>query len=316
MVRPIKTVTVDVVEIDEPAPGVKRFVLADPDGWELPGFLPGAHIDVHLAPHLVRTYSLCNDPADNARYVIAVKLEPEGRGGSRHMHEVLNIGSRIGVSLPRAGISVSEDELNVFLAGGIGITPFVSTIMDMERRGKSNYVLHWSSTGRPSLLDMLGTAVAAGRAHLYDTTVDPMPNIQRIVETAGLQGKVFCCGPTGMLNAFETVVEQWPAERKHIERFVAPAIKADPSAQPFELVLARSGRQMTVTPDRSVAEALEELDADVSISCGGGICGACRTHWIEGPPVHRDRVLTAAEREHDVMVCVAGCSGPRLVLDL
>jgi vanillate O-demethylase ferredoxin subunit len=38
--------------------------------------------------------------------------------------------------------------------------------------------------------------------------------------------------------------------------------------------------------------------------------------WLEGPPLHRDRVLRPEERARDVMVCVAGCCGPRLVLDL
>ncbi len=316
MARPIKTVTVDVMAIDEPVPGVKRFVLADPDGWTLPAFRPGAHIDVHLVPHLVRTYSLCNNPADDARYVIAVKVEPTGRGGSRTMHEQLKVGSRIGVSLPRAGISIIEDGLNVFIAGGIGITPFISAILDMERRGKSNYILHWSSMGRPSLLDMLGDSKAAGRVRLYDTLVDPLPDISGIVAEAGSQGKAFCCGPAAMLDAFEAAVSEWPQERKHVERFTAPKLPANPIDQPYELVLARSGRQMSVNSGVSLQDALEELDADVSISCGGGICGACRTHWIEGPPVHRDRVLSDAERAHDVMVCVAGCAGSRLVLDL
>lgn len=316
MARSIKTVTVDVIAIDEPTPGVKRFVLADQDGWTLPAFRPGAHIDVHLAPHLVRTYSLCNDPTDNARYVIAVKREDEGRGGSRYMHDQLAVGSRIGVSLPRAGISASDDELNLFVAGGIGITPFVSAIRDMERRGKTNYMLHWASTGQPSLIDMLGAAVSAGRVRLYDTRTDPMPDISAIVQTAGARGKAFCCGPSGMLNAFEAAVDHWPDERKHVERFVAPKVQINPSEHAYELVLARSGRRAEVTPEKGLVTVLEELDADVSISCGGGICGACRTHWVEGPPIHRDRVLSVEERAHDVMVCVAGCSGSRLVLDL
>jgi vanillate O-demethylase ferredoxin subunit len=54
--RPIKTVSVVVSAIDEPLPGVKRFVLSDQDHWPLPPFTPGAHIDLHLGGGLVRTY--------------------------------------------------------------------------------------------------------------------------------------------------------------------------------------------------------------------------------------------------------------------
>lgn len=316
MAKPIKTVAVVVTAIDEPSPGVKRYVLADPDGWQLPPFRPGAHIDVHLERKLVRTYSLCNAPSDDARYVIAVKREPAGRGGSHYMHDDLRVGARIGVSLPRGGIHASDGAMNVFVAGGIGITPFISAILDLEERGQTNYVLHWSSMGEPSLLDMLGPALEGGRVRLYNTLVESKPDIPAIVGAHGSETRAYCCGPAGMLEAFESAVAHWPDERKHVECFTPPKLATDGSAAPYTVVLAKSGKEMVVAPELGLLGTLEELEADVSVSCAGGICGACRTPWIEGPPVHRDRVLTAAEREREVIVCVAGCAAPRLVLDI
>lgn len=314
--KPIKTVTVVVTAIDEPVPGIKRFVLTDPDGWTLPPFRPGAHIDVHLASGLVRTYSLCNEPADGERYVIAVKREDAGRGGSRYMHDELQPGAVLGVSIPRGGVPLHPSATNILVAGGIGITPFISAVRDMERRGCTNYVLHWSSMGEPSLVDMLGPAIASGRVRLYNTLVEPLPDLDAIVRSHGPAACAACCGPAGMLDSFERVVGDWPDERKHLERFTPPKQVSDPSAKPYTVVLARSGRSMEVTPELGLVAALEALEADVSVSCAGGICGACRTRWLEGPPIHHDRVLSPAEREHEVMVCVAGCAGSRLVLDL
>ena len=102
--RPITTVKTIVTDVKEAGAGIKLFSLADPDQWELPPFRPGAHIDLHLPNGLVRTYSLCNEPADNARYVVAVKREADGRGGSRALHDEVAIGDVIGVSLPRGGL--------------------------------------------------------------------------------------------------------------------------------------------------------------------------------------------------------------------
>ena len=122
MPKGITTVSTIVRACDFPLPGVRRLVLADQDDWELPPFRPGAHIDLHLAKGLVRTYSLCNEPANKHRYVVAVKRETEGRGGSRFIHEELRVGDRIGVSLPRGGIEVSAVRPNVFIRWLAGST--------------------------------------------------------------------------------------------------------------------------------------------------------------------------------------------------
>lgn len=313
---PIKTIAAKISAIDEPTPGVKRIVLNDEDWWPLPPFLPGAHIDLHLNPGLVRTYSICNEPTDNKRYVIAVKREVAGRGGSNFIHSELRAGMTVGVSLPRGGIQMARCAMNVFIAGGIGVTPFISAIRELELHGQSNYVLHWVSSGAPSLIDMLSSGVAAGRVRLYDTTHQPVPDIAGILAGSSSDCKAYCCGPAGMLDHFEAIVGGWPDARKHIERFTSSVPVLYSSAEAYTVVLAKSKRSMLVQPNIGLLKALEALDADVSASCEQGICGACRTRWLEGPPVHNDRVLSREERETEVMVCVAGCAGARLVLDL
>ena len=54
----------------------------------LPAFSAGSHIDLHIGEHLVRQYSLCNSPDERHRYVIAVLLDPQSRGGSRWVHDM------------------------------------------------------------------------------------------------------------------------------------------------------------------------------------------------------------------------------------
>ena len=63
------------------AQGICSFELVAADGAPLPAFSAGAHIDVNLPGGLVRQYSLCNDPRDTMRYLVAVLAEPAGRGG-------------------------------------------------------------------------------------------------------------------------------------------------------------------------------------------------------------------------------------------
>jgi vanillate O-demethylase ferredoxin subunit len=316
MAKAIKTVSTVVSRIEDLGNDTKRFTLVDRDDWELPPFKPGGHIDVHLEPGLVRTYSLCNEPEDNHRYVIAVKREHNGRGGSDFLHGRVRMGDQIGVSIPRGGIAVNPNGMNVFVAGGIGVTPFISVIRHLERRGQANYALHWTSRGRPVLPDMIGPAIVAGRVHLYDTTSEAKPVIVDVLKDYHESGFAACCGPVPMLEAFEGAVEAWPDERKHIEMFTPPKRIVHSDVPPYEVVLKVSNKAATVTPDVGLLGTLEAMGIDVPVSCGGGICGACRTRWIEGPPIHRDRVLSPAERQNELIVCVGDCAGPKLVLDL
>jgi ferredoxin-NADP reductase len=316
MAKPIKTVATVVSRIEDLGNETRRFTLVDQDDWELPPFKAGAHIDVHLKAGLVRTYSLCNEPEDNRRYIIAVKRERNGRGGSNFLHDQVRIGDAFGVSLPRGGIALKSNAMNVFVAGGIGVTPFISAVRHLERNGCMNYTLHWTSRGRPVLGDMIFPAIEAGRVRLYDTTGQARPVIGEIVQAFAGSGFAACCGPQPMLEAFEQAVEAWPEERKHIEMFIPPKRIIQSDLPAYELVLAASKKQATVVPEVGLLGTLEALGVDVPVSCGGGICGACRTRWIEGPPVHWDRVLSPAERQSEMIVCVGNCAGSRLVLDL
>ncbi|MET0682535.1 MAG: oxidoreductase, partial [Casimicrobiaceae bacterium] len=71
--------SVRVQAVRDEALDVRSFALVAADDRPLPAFAAGSHIDVHVAPGLVRQYSLCGDSADTARYQIAVKREPASR---------------------------------------------------------------------------------------------------------------------------------------------------------------------------------------------------------------------------------------------
>lgn len=312
---PRKGVLTRVCDIAPAGEGIKRITLADPDGYDLPPFRPGAHIDLYLPNDLVRSYSLCNDPAERNRYVLGVKREPNGRGGSAFLHDRLQAGDELYVSLPRGGIDLGTAATrHVFIAGGIGVTPFLSALAALKRLGRDNGRLHMFARGTPPLSDLLiahGDAVVA-----YDTMTTLRPAIADLVGPAHPDLRVSCCGPESMVAAFEAATATWPEAQVHVERFVPLALPPDPQARPYVLVLARSQQSVEIEAGGSALEGLRRLGAKVDASCEGGVCGACRTRWLEGPPVHRDRFLTPAERERDVLVCVAGCAGPRLVLDL
>lgn len=313
----ITTVRTVVERIDDGGPGIKVFTLVDPDHWELPPFAPAAHIDLHLPNRLVRTYSLCNDPADNARYVVAVKREDRGRGGSIVLHDQVQVGDTIGVSLPRGGLAPAAHAARyVFIAGGIGVTPFLSAALHLRRTGQAHLKLHFVARGAMPLAQQIAPLLAAGQVIRHDTRETGRPDIAALLGEVRDDTVIGCCGPDSMIADFERAARDWPEANVHIERFVPPPLTLDPDAKPYTLVLARSGTEIPVRAGQTMLTALEDSGVEVSSSCCGGICGACKVGWLEGKPVHRDRVLSAYERERFLMACVAGSESERLVLDL
>jgi vanillate O-demethylase ferredoxin subunit len=311
----ITTIRTIVRRIEPAGPGIIHLALEDPDCWELPPARAGAHIDLSLPGGLLRTYSLCNGPQHHTRYEIAVKREAMGRGGSVLLHDTIAVGDTIGVSLPRGGLALPPATRQIFVAGGIGVTPFLSAADALLHRGDRDFVLHVLSRGTPPLARRLAPLLHQGLAVQHDTTAG-RPNLATLIGPPRPNVMVSCCGPAGMLDAFESAAAGWPADQVHLERFVPPPLVLDPAAAPYTLVLAQSGRTLEVPAGMPMLDAIAQCGVDVPTSCGGGICGACKVRVLEGQVLHHDRFLTPAERQHNLMACVAGCAGGRLVLDL
>src|ERR1700722_18868195 len=169
---------VRVKRISYEAESINSYELVSPAGGDLPPFTAGAHIDLHLANGMIRSYSLVNDQSERHRYVIAVNNDAAGRGGSTLVHESLRAGQLIEISHPRNNFALHEDAgHSVLIAGGIGITPLLSMIRRLEALGRS-WELHYAARTRPAaaFLDDLN-ALRPSNLHL---TFDQEPQAKMI----------------------------------------------------------------------------------------------------------------------------------------
>ncbi|MET9428082.1 MULTISPECIES: PDR/VanB family oxidoreductase [unclassified Streptomyces] len=300
------------------AEGVVRLSLAHPSGERLPAWDPGSHIDLVLGPDLVRQYSLCGDPRDTSLLHVAVLREPQSRGGSRYVHDTLAEGDTVRVRGPRNHFPLVDSARYLFIAGGIGITPFLPMLATAEQRGADWRLVYGGRS--------LATMAYAGRlAKDHPHRVELCPQDETgLLDLDGLLGSpapgtlVYCCGPEPLLNAVERRCASWPKGALHIERFSPKPREDAATSASFEVELSRSGMTVTVPPDKTVLQAVEEAGAQVLSSCREGTCGTCETTVLDGAVDHRDSLLTPAERaRNDTMfICVSRAACPRLVLDL
>ncbi len=295
--------------------------LVHPDGKPLPGWEPGAHIDVHLGG-LVRQYSLCGDPADTARYRVAVLKEPSSRGGSAHVHERLRPGATVTVKGPRNHFAPADADAYVFIAGGIGITPILAHAREARARGRKWQLGHGGRRRASMAFGSELTELAGAENALVFHPQDESGHLDlaRILARVPDGARVYCCGPEPLLAAVEAACEEAGIrDRLHVERFAAVKAAAPAGGeQSFEVECGRSGRTVVVGPDESIGDALESAGVPVETSCRDGICGTCETRVLGGVPDHRDMLLGSEEHAagRTMMICVSRCASERLVLDV
>jgi len=311
--------TVQVAERVDEAEGIVGLVLVDPQGVPLPEWAPGAHIDLHLdrpgEPTLVRQYSLCGDPADRGSYRVAVLLETDGEGGSRHIHERIRQGQLVRVSEPRSLFRFEVAPRMVFVAGGIGITPILP-MLDAAEAGGVDWTLHYAGRAPETMAFGASLGRFGDRVRRYVSAEGERMAVPAVVAEAGA-APIYACGPARLLDALEEAATAVGAEL-HVERFTNEQDTALEDDHPFDVVLEVSGKTITVQPGESILDRVVALGIPAPSSCRGGTCGTCETFVLEGRPDHRDAVLNAKEREESevMMICVSRCKGDRLVLEL
>jgi len=311
---------VTVSAILSEAEGIKSFELRQADGGELPPFTAGAHIEVHLPEGMIRSYSLCNDPAERNRYVFAVLREEDGRGGSKYLHDTLHEGALLTIAAPRNHFPLAgrEARFHLLLAGGIGVTPMISMIAELECRS-APWRLHYCTRtrSRTAFLERLAPYIDAGKVVLHHDDGDPARglDITSLLSNFEIGTHLYYCGPPGFMRACGDNLEPWPPHTVHREFFTGAALPSSGDNEPFQIKLRHSNKTLDVPSDKSIADVLDANGVNVETDCKEGYCGTCITRYLAGTPEHRDTVLSDKERKTYVMICCARAKG-LLELDL
>lgn len=310
VVSNVRAIARDVVEID----------FISKSGQLLPGATPGSHIDVQLPNSMTRQYSLINALGETSQptYKIGVGLDVNTRGGSQYIHERLKVGQQLRISEPRNHFEMNPKDTHVLLiGGGIGITPVYAMAQYCQHKGLRCEL--WACARDASRLAYLQELKAFEdvKVDFYfdDEKGEPIDLKMRLKEKNWQA--VYGCGPAPMLDALTAATQHWPEGTVRMERFKAPVLEL-PKDQNFEIVLQGLGVTTSLEQGETVLDAIERVGGFAPFSCREGICGTCEVTVLEGEIDHRDYVLTPEERDagNRMMVCVSGCKGSKLVLDI
>lgn len=311
---------VRVAEVEPVTSRIKRFRLVPVDS-AFSDFSGGSHVTVCMqAPdRLIRNpYSLMGSPSDTSSYQISVLKVDDSRGGSHFMHDQVKVGTELEISEPLNLFPPAKlARKHILVAGGIGITPFMSMMSELAALG-ADFELHYGvrSFEDGAYCKLLESRYGP-RIHLYFQDKGQFVPLDQVLSKQPLGAHVYVCGPKPMIDwALRTAaLAGWPDENVHSEQFTAP-----PGGNPFTVKLARSGRSITVGGHQSILEALEQAGVDAPFLCRGGACGQCETGVTacDGYIEHNDHYLSEAEKASGkkIMICMSRISGDSISLDL
>lgn len=312
-----RRVTVDAVRHE--AEGILGLSLRGADGRALPKWSAGAHVEL-VVDGFDRKYSLCGAP-DAKGYDLAILREDAGRGGSRHIHEVVKPGAALKLRGPSNLFRLDPDASHYDLvAGGIGITPILALADQLRSLGRA-YAIHYAGRTRATMAFLDRLARDHGD-HLTVYAGDEGQRADLAALVAGLPagGHIYACGPERMITMLEDLTADHPEGTLHFEHFSTQVTGLNPTKETaFEVDLVDSDLTVSVAADTTLLDALRAVGIDIASDCCEGLCGSCEVTVLEGDIDHRDMVLTRAERAENARMmacCSRSKAGGRIKLAL
>lgn len=303
---------------------IRSFIFEAAPGEVLPPFEAGAHIEVQPLPGIYRQYSLVNAPYERDRYVIGVKREQNGRGGSSAMHAQLREGARIRIGRPRNNFTLTRSGgRSLLLAGGIGVTPLLSMAQQLAR-DEAEFELHYFARSNQELAfrELITDAPWSDRVCYHFGLVPPILDdvLADLLRERAEGDHVYLCGPGPFMDlaCAQATAAGWPQGAVVLERFSNAPPRLVPGEDEFVIRLASSGLELTVPSDKTIIEVLRANGIEIKTSCEQGVCGTCVTGVLEGEVEHNDLYLTDDEHESGKLMtlCVSRARSKYLVLDL
>ena len=313
-------------QITNQAELINSFEMVDVAGNDLPEYSAGAHIDFYFHDGRIRQYSLCGDPSDRKRYLIAVLRDLRGTGGSIDLHERLHTQRSVFVGMPRNNFPVhKEAKHHLMIAGGIGVTPMLSMIYELQKTG-DDFTLHYCTKSvehtafQPELTDLVekGNVVFHHDQGIPGDGLD----IETLLKEHTTGTHLYYCGPPGFMSAVKKFSSHWPEDSVHFEYFGAPVKPVETiedvsnASDGFQIKIASTGAMYAVPESKTIIDVLTENGIQIEMSCNTGLCKTCACKYLEGDVDHRDVVLSKKEQEEYITPCVSRAKSGLLVLDL
>ena len=282
-----------IERIDRETDDAATIVIRPGWGWRYdhkPGQYVGIGLQIDGKFHW-RSYSVSTPPMHSGRTLaITVRAMPEGFI-SDHLVKGVGPGTIIRLALPNGDFVLPDPppEKLLYVVAGSGVTPVMSMLRTLDRRGTMpDVVMHYSSPTPERMIfreevEQLAEKYDGFTLHQLHTDTDGMLEMGQLDEICPdwRERVTYACGPAPMLDAIHEHFEEHDVEDQlHIERFSLD-LGSDEDAG-GTLTFQNSNKSVECDGATTVLEAGEEAGIGMPYGCRMGICHTCTLTMVSG----------------------------------
>ena len=312
---------------------------------ELAYFAAGKYLTVFETiegMNVTRAYSLSSSPKDSleGKYELTIKLV-DGGLMSRFILDNWKFGTEVEVSAPEGHFDyqpLRDAKKVVCLAGGSGITPFVS-MANAIADGDEDFemTLLYGSRNKDVIIfkdELDAITKKCDKVKVVHVLSDKDTDVSGDGFEAGFitaelikkyapdneAYSVFICGPQQMYDFLDKELEKLNLEKKFIRHemfgeFHNPSTQSDyPAGVPETVNITVTIQDMTTTvtgsSNDSVMQILEKNKISVPARCRSGECGFCHSHLLSGKVYVPDHLEYRRLADHKFGCIHPCCSFP------
>jgi len=302
----------EVIEIiDHKDAHAKSFIFKEHEGRVIPFFRAGQYLSLKVKigdSYVTRPYSISSSPAWTKQGKIAVTIQDNKNGFvAPYLLENLKVGDVIKSSAPDGTFVYEEirDAKNIVaLAGGSGITPFLSmayAIRDGVEDFNLTIIMGAKDEKSIILKEELDKLVSDKIKVVYVLSDEEKPNFEHgfitsdIIKKYAPQGNysVFVCGPEAMYNFLEGQLPLLGVPARRIRKEIRGVTKIVEALPDFpkqavdkefnvKVVQGANTYEFKAKSNEPVLVAIERAGIVAPSKCRGGECGWCRSKLVSG----------------------------------
>ena len=298
-----------VSEIVQETASAKSIKLVS-EGGCLPPFQAGQYINVFVETGCVRTsrpYSIASSPTQTGYYEITVRRVDDGFV-SNYLLDELKPGDKLNSLSPSGNFHYNplfHGNKLAFIAGGSGITPFMSMIRELADKNLGRRMhLFYGSRAEDDVIykKEIDRISSAHRNFTWDIVVsEPTPSFSGLKgfincglikeRLEGLDWTFFVCGPEAMYKFCLPELEKLsiPARKTKIEVMgtpknivLHPGWPENVKASDVFKVAIKGRKTISALASEPLMISLERAGVAIPALCRSGECSLCRTKLLSG----------------------------------